>query len=161
MRLSAERYEQVLARLKSDSRVGSERRNEPRVGLAGEAPLVSVAESGKRIADTVRVRDFSRGGVGLIIGQFIPARQRFMLQLQYENGQPLWLVCRTTHCRPIDGGRFVVGARVEKQLRSGQIQQAEQKQKAQRKNSAEPLLATGAAGSKEADIARIAKAILG
>ena len=160
MRLSAERYEQILDKLKSDSQAGKDRRNEPRVGLPGETPLVGVSQTGKRIADTVRVRDVSRRGIGLIANQMLPAKQRFMLQLQYENGKPLWLVCCATNCRPIDGGRFVVGARVEQLLRADQIHKAEPCAPAEQKPLEAPP-AGKAASLSEADIARISKAILG
>ena len=174
MRLSAERYEQVLAKLRSDSKVAKDRRGEPRVGLPGEAPLVAVTETGKRLADTARLRDVSRNGIGLITGQQLPPKQRFMIQLQYDNGQPLWLVCCATNCRSIEGGRFVIGARVEQLLRADQIHKVDATPKTEPVHKAEkvpaltpiplpqmPPMTARPPSLQEADIARISKAILG
>jgi hypothetical protein len=170
MRLSAEMFNTIVAGLKSDSRSAKDKRKEPRVGVAGDAPLVSVGEGGRRISGTVRVRDLSPTGIGIIFNQELPAKQRFVIQLLHEDNQPLWLVCKAAHCRAIDGGRFTIGARIDQLLRAKEIHKIEQEK-------ATAAAAAAAATAKKAhrpaptpprvpalntpDIARISKAILG
>jgi hypothetical protein len=157
MRLSAEMYDQVLAALRSDSRGGKDKRREPRVGLAGEAKLVAMTDTGKRIADSVRVRDVSRGGIGLISNQQLISQQRFVLQLRYQDDEPLWLVCFTAYCRAIDGGRFTIGAKIQQLLKADQIPKAGAKAGVALAGHS-PIKPKALA---ESDIARISKAILG
>jgi hypothetical protein len=165
MRLSADLYDQIIAALKSDGRADREKRTEPRVGLAGDSTLVTVDETGKRVSDLIRVRDVSRSGIGLIANQKLSAKQRFVLQLQYHNDEPLWMVCFTAYCRAIEGGRFTVGAKIEQLLKADQIP------KAQPKPVAVPVGAGAAAAPYQpvpyspaqmspSEIARISKAIL-
>ena len=155
MRLSAEMYDQIVAALKSDSHRDKDKRREPRVGMAGEAELVTVNDEGKRIAGQVRVRDISPTGIGLFFGQELAKQQRFVVQLQSAEGQPVWLICLTAYCRAVDGGRFSVGARIKQVMRSEQIHKVEAQAAAASKG-----VARQATPVDLADIARISKAIL-
>jgi hypothetical protein len=159
MRLSAEMYEQIVAGLKSDSHRDKDKRREPRVGMAGEVDFVTVDDAGKRIAGSVKIRDVSRSGVGLLVNQRIAPQQRFVVQLASFNGEPIWLVCISAYCRPIDGGRFSVGARIMQLLRAEEIQKVEAK--AMAANQAAIPIPRRASEGQEADIARISRAILG
>jgi hypothetical protein len=115
-------YEQIVTALKSDSHREKDKRREPRVGMAGEAEFVTVDETGKRVAGTVRVRDVSTTGIGLFFSKQIEKQQRFVLQLYTSDQNPLWLVCRAAYCRRVEGGRFSVGAKINQILRPDQIQ---------------------------------------
>ena len=167
MRLSAEMYNQVVGALKSDSKGVKDKRGEPRVGLSGDAPFVSVTDAGKRVSGSVRVRDVSRSGLGLIATHELPAAQRFVVQLQFEDEKPLWLVCFSAYCRAIEGRRFLVGARIDQVLNAEQIQTMEQKNLAAAANAASAMAASTPGPMRQqtalgaADIARISKAILG
>lgn len=157
MRLSAEMFDQIVAALKSDSRRDKDKRREPRVGVAGETTLVTVTEAGKRLSDTVRVRDISRTGIGLISTQNLAEKQRFVLQLQYANEEPLWLVCLTAYCRAVDGGRFTIGAKIQQLLKADQIPKPAPKASAAVGNP----VAARSTPLNASDISRISKAILG
>jgi hypothetical protein len=161
MRLSAEIYEEILAGLKSDGVRDKDKRREPRVGMAGEADFVTIAGDGTRQAGVVRIRDVSRQGIGLLFNQHIPPQQRFVVQLESINGQPIWLVCNAAYCRKTDMGRFSVGARIMQVLRAADIQKVEAKAAAAvaaATTSAKPPVR--ALEDAQGEIARIARAIL-
>jgi hypothetical protein len=161
MRLTAEMYEQIAGKLKSDSQGNRDKRQEPRVGLPGEANLVSVDDAGRRIAGVARVRDVSQSGIGLIFNQQLAVKQRFVIQLKYANDQPLWLICSTAYCRAIDGGRFTVGARLVQTLHAQEVRLVEAKQAAAAKAAAAPVAVKKAVAVSASDVERISKAILG
>jgi hypothetical protein len=160
MRLTAEMYDQILRGLKSDSHGGKDKRREPRVGMAGEADLVTVGDDGKRAAGKVRVRDISATGVGLTFTRPMTKGQRFVIQLESSKGEPVWLVCLTVYCRA-GIGSFSIGGRIKQVLRADEITKIE----------AHTAMAVAAAATAhpaacmpeamvQSDIARISKAIL-
>jgi PilZ domain len=157
MRLSAETYETIVAALKSDSQREKNKRREPRVGVAGEAEFVTVDSAGKRIAGTVRVRDVSPSGIGLLLSQQIAAKQRFVIQLYAANRDPLWLVCLAAYCRKVDGGVYSVGAKIQQVLRAEQIQKLESPPAA----AAAVKVPARQRQVNQSDVERISKAILG
>jgi hypothetical protein len=159
MRLSAQIYLQILASLKSDALKDRSKRREPRVGLAGEAEFVTVNEFGNRSAGLVRLRDVSRGGIGLLFNQPMAVKQHFVIRLASHVDEPIWLVCSTAYCRPIESGQFAVGARVIQLLRAEEIHKIEAKTSAAKPSPAKP--SPGTTRAQEADISRISKAILG
>jgi hypothetical protein len=162
MRLSAEIYEQIIGGLKSDGVIGKDKRREPRVGLAGEADYVTISGDGTRQAGVAKIRDVSRTGIGLVCAQQVPKHQRFVVQLESSNEQPIWLVCNVAYCRRTDMGRFSVGAKIMQVLRAADIQKVEAKAAAAvaaaTNSPAKPN--ARAPRDEQADIARIAKAIL-
>jgi hypothetical protein len=155
MRLSAEMYDQIVAALRSDSHRDKDKRQEPRVGMAGEAELVTVGENGKRMAGKVRVRDISASGIGLFFAHSLNKDQRFVIQLQSSTGEPVWLVCLTAYCKRASSN-FSVGARIKQVLRADQIHKVEAQTAA-----ASSIVAHTASPVDIADIARISKAIIG
>jgi hypothetical protein len=169
MRLSAEMYDQIVAALRSDKQRDKDKRKEPRVGLAGEANLVAVSETGVRISGVTRVRDISPTGIGLIFNKQLAKGQRFVVQLEGFDGQPVWLVATTAYCRTIDNTKHSIGAKIQQVLRADQIQKIEDKATAATAASAAvnaprrpaTLAPTAAPAAATSDIARISKAILG
>jgi hypothetical protein len=159
MRLSAEMYNQIVEGLRSDSHRDKDKRREPRVGMAGEAQFVTMTAEGKRIAGMVKVRDVSRSGLGLLFAQQIPAQQRFVVQLASSSGEPIWVVCNSTHCRRIEGDVFSVGARILQLLRSDEIHKVEAK--AAKAHAASLAPPPKPAQGNKADIARVSRAVLG
>jgi hypothetical protein len=154
MRLSAELYDQIVAALRSDSQRDKDKRREPRVGMAGEADLITVNAEGRRIAGLVRVRDISAAGVGLSFNQPLAQGQRFVLQLQAGKRERLWLVCHAAYSRKIGGGSYSVGARIKQVMRSEQIKNVEAQM------AAASLVSKPGSSVQLADAARISKAIL-
>jgi hypothetical protein len=155
MRLSAEMFDQIVAALKSDSHRDKDKRREPRVGMAGEADLVTVGENGKRAAGKVRVRDISASGIGIVFSQNLNKDQRFVIQLESAAGEPVWLVCLTAYCKKANGN-FSIGAKIKQVMRSDQIHRVEAQTAA-----ASSIVAHTASPVDIADIARISKAIIG
>ncbi len=125
MRLSAEIYDQIVAALKSDSQKDLDNRLEPRVGMAGEATLVTVREDGRQVTARVRVRDVSRSGIGLYYSSRFVKDQRLIIQLQKASGESIWLVCIAAYCRRVEPDRYSVGVRIRQVLRPEQVQQVE------------------------------------
>ncbi len=156
MRVSVELYDQIVSALRSDKSGDKDKRREPRVGLTGEANLITVGADGKRLAGTVRIRDVSPGGIGLFFNQPLEKGQRFVLQLEAMNGDRLWLVCHAAHTKKIEGGRFLVGARVAQVMRADQIKQVEAQTAASSRR-----VARAESPVDLADVARLSKAILG
>jgi hypothetical protein len=154
MRLSAELYDQIAASLRSDSVRDKDKRREPRVGMAGEADLITVGSDGKRVAGLVRIRDVSVNGIGFCSTQPLDLGQRFVVQLQAGNGERLWLVCLAAYCRKINHGNYIVGARIKQHMGAEQIRKVEAQ------TAATALVSKPETPVDLADMARISKAIL-
>lgn len=153
MRLSAEMFEEIVDALRSDGHRDKDKRLEPRVGMAGEATLISIGPAGQRLVSRVRVRDVSRGGIGLYFPTKFAIDQRIIIQLQSCHDEPIWLICVAAYCRRLEADRYAVGARIRQVLRPEQVRQLETQ------------LGNGAAGKLledkvSEDVARISKAIL-
>jgi RPA family protein len=125
MRLSAELFQQIADALTSDGRTERDKRQEPRVGMAGEATLVTLMSDGTRETLRVRIRDISHSGLGICYNKRFTKDQRFIIQLQSINGDPIWLVCVTAYCRKAESDNFVVGGRIKQVLRAEQVKNIE------------------------------------
>src|SRR5882672_10694307 len=99
MRLSAEMFQQISEALTSDTRSDRDKRREPRVGMAGEANIVTLLPNGRRTTVKVRIRDISHSGIGAYYSKRFAKGQRFIVQLQSMIDEPIWLVCVTAYCR--------------------------------------------------------------
>jgi hypothetical protein len=126
MRLSAEMFNEIVEALRSDRKGDRDKRIEPRVGMAGEANLVSIRPDGKRIVSRVRVRDISRGGIGFCANTKFGKDQRIIIQLQSSHSEPIWLICIAAHCRRLEVDRYAIGARIQQVMRSEQVHRVEQ-----------------------------------
>ena len=153
MRLSAEMFEQIVDALRSDGKRERDKRLEPRVGLAGEATLISAAPDGRRLETRVRVRDVSRSGIGLSFATPVAKDQRIIVQLQSAHDEPIWLICVAAYCRRVEQDQFAVGARIQHVLRPEQVRQVEA-ELGKPASSQEPNL------NAVADVVCISKAIL-
>jgi hypothetical protein len=162
MRLSAELYQQIVAGVRSDSQGEKDKRREPRVGLAGEADLITVGADGKRLAGLAKVRDVSPTGIGLLFDHPLTPGQRVIVQIQAGKGQRIWLVCHVAYSKKISGGLFSVGARIKQLMRAEQIQQVEAQSAATAMASqATVAVAKTQTPVEQSDMERISRAILG
>ena len=125
MRLSAELFQQISEALISDARSERDKRAEPRVGMAGEATLVTLMSDGTRTIVRVRVRDISHSGLGLYYNKRFTQDQRFIIQLQSLCGDPIWLVCITAYCRRAESDRYIVGGRIKQVLSAEHVRRIE------------------------------------
>jgi hypothetical protein len=153
VRLSAEMFSEIVDALRSDRKGDRDQRIEPRVGMAGEATLVSICEDGKRCVSRVRIRDISRGGIGLCSSTKFNKDQRVIIQLLSVAGDPIWLICVAAHCRRLESDRFSIGARIQQVMRADKVRRVE----AELGRAAVQLLLDPEA---RASAARISKAIL-
>jgi hypothetical protein len=153
MRLSAEMFQQIADALISDSRSDRDKRQEPRVGMAGEATLVTLMSDGTRETLRVRIRDISHSGLGICYNKKFAKDQRFIIQLQSMSGDPIWLVCVTAYCRKAESDRYVVGGRIKQVLKSEQVRRIESR-------LGDSAVDTFLGSMQKQTIARISKAIL-
>lgn len=112
MNLSAEVFEQIIAKVKTDACAHDERRNAPRVGIRATATVYLLKDESKGVeAIAVTVRDISAGGVGLIHTSPLKVGARFLMRLPRAMDKPLPLVCVVRHCRGLAGSTlYAVGA---------------------------------------------------
>ena len=153
MRLSAEIFDQIVEALRSDRKGDRDKRLEPRVGMAGEAVLVSICDDGRQTSAPVRVRDVSRSGLGMIYSIRFAKDQRLIIQLQSLAGEPIWLICVAAYCRKIEEGHYAVGARIKQVMRPDEVHRMTDELG---NHATRHLLDVNA----RTDAARIAKAIL-
>jgi len=146
-------FNDIVEALRSDRKGDRDQRIEPRVGMAGEANLVSICDDGKRRISRVRIRDISRSGIGFCTSTKFAKDQRVIIQLQSFQGEPIWLICVAAHSRRLEADRFSIGVRIKQVMRSEQVHRVEQ----QLGQAAVQLLLDPAA---RASAARISKAIL-
>jgi hypothetical protein len=125
MRLSAELFQQISDALISDARSDRDKRAEPRVGMSGEATLVTLMSDGTRTSVRVRVRDISHSGLGLYYNKRFDENQRFIVQLQSLTGDPIWLVCVTAYSRRAESDRYIVGGRIKQVLSAEHVRRIE------------------------------------
>jgi hypothetical protein len=153
MRLSAEIFQQIVDALRSDRKSDRDKRLEPRVGMAGEATLVSRREDGRPVSARVRVRDVSRSGIGIIHSRRFAQGQPLIIQLQSTTGDPIWLVCVAAYSRRFETDRYSVGVRIQQVVHADEVNRLT----AELGNSAPHHLLSS---TDRLDVARIAKAIL-
>jgi hypothetical protein len=116
MNLSAEVFEQIIAKVKTDACTHDERRSTPRVGIRATATIYLLKDDAKAVdALAVTVRDISAGGIGLIHSAPIKVGARFLMRLARVMDKPLPLVCVVRHCRALAGSTlYAVGAEFQK-----------------------------------------------
>jgi hypothetical protein len=161
MRLSAELFEQIVVALKSDTSSDRDKRLEPRVGMAGEATLVSLGTDGKRTSVRVRVRDVSHSGIGLHHHTHFALKHKFFLQLQSDGREPMCLVCVTAYCRRLgNGDGYSVGARISRVLKGEQVHKMEVELDRLQAQAKTPVTLGELSASDRARIDHISRAIL-
>jgi len=112
MQLSAELYSQIVKDLVSDGlgEFGRQQRREPRVGMRARAFILPTVSA--TVPVSVRVRDVSVGGLGLLLPQELGPDRLFLLLLPKGGGRPpVRLACTVAHCQAIAEDLYAVGAR--------------------------------------------------
>jgi hypothetical protein len=112
--LSAENYQEILRSLRSDKRLGAERRRNPRVGLRARVTLIALTTDGQQgTPQTVWVRDISDGGIGLVVTRPSKRGALFVIRFKEDPVEHLCLLCQVIQCRPAD---LVLGAKIIREL---------------------------------------------
>jgi hypothetical protein len=120
MKLTAERFAQIIGALRSDAKCGrdSERRRNPRVGLRAQV-LIAIRDKEGVVNRTVTwTRDVSVGGIGLMLSKPVAMGTYFLAHLEGRDGSTdvLYQVVR---CYPGPSKDiFHVGARFERYVTS-------------------------------------------
>jgi hypothetical protein len=161
MRLSAELFQQIVDALKSDGHSDRDKRLEPRVGMAGEANLVSLRDDGRCVTNRARIRDVSRTGIGLVHNRRFESNKRFIIQLQSHTGDPIWLICMTAYCRRQSSDCFSIGSRISQVLHADEINDIEHKREGiASKLDAQRAAAAAISAADRNTMQRISRAIL-
>jgi hypothetical protein len=119
MVLSAEKFEIILASLRSDAVCGrnQEKRNNPRVGVRMHVNIAFRRADDVMTTCTMRVRDISLKGIGLLGSTEIPEGTFFAIQLS-GRAERVAVVYRVVRCQPIGSDMFQVGASFEQYIGS-------------------------------------------
>src|SRR4051812_7716454 len=114
LHLSAQTYQEILRSLRSDSRLGTERRQHPRVGLRAKVTMIALSATGQVSApQPVWVRDLSDGGIGLVVTRPMTRGDLFIIRFKEDALGNVCLLCQVMQCRPVD---LVLGARIHREL---------------------------------------------
>ena len=116
MRLTSEQFEQMIHSLRGN-RAGHERRATTRVGLRGIMDLR--IKSGNRLAafQTVRVRDISAGGVGIVTNVPMRPETEVVVYLSNDAGPMMLLQYTVMNSRRV-GDQYIAGLRFDRKLAS-------------------------------------------
>jgi hypothetical protein len=107
MKLTSEMLTEVLMALRSNPPASSDKRQQPRVGLRVQVQII-LPPSAEPCS--VRLRDISEGGIGLLTEMALDDGQELILLLQGKDGAPKFLRCAVTHCRKAGSSHYSVGA---------------------------------------------------
>ncbi len=98
----------------SASARAQERRNAPRFGLHGLAEMVPIDQNHFPRRHSVRVRDVSATGIGVIASEKFDEGTQF--ELHFDGGahsdRPLRVICLAQHCQRVSDNSHRIGARV-------------------------------------------------
>lgn len=106
--LSGDDFEKVIAGLQAQT-AESEGRRVPRVQIRGMATMILDHGTASALPNPVRVRDVSRGGVGIVHHEALLSGATLTLQLPYSTGATVSLRCVVRHCRAAGSDQFFIG----------------------------------------------------
>ena len=116
MKLTADVFENIVSSLTSDSMVGRsfEKRSSPRVGLRMRLDIAKLVDGIAQASVSVRIRDISVEGIGLIHTEALPVGSHFVAQLPRGKNEVLSVNYRVVQCRSLATGLFQIGAVMER-----------------------------------------------
>ena len=116
MELTAKSLSDLVRSLRSGDD-GTLRRKQPRVGLRIRTEVIRVADIG--VKTPASVRDVSAGGVSFTCGVELRDGESIKLMLPGEapGADDEMISCTVAHCRRINSGLFVVGAKFDSSFR--------------------------------------------
>jgi len=112
MLLTADRFEQILATLKSDAARSGEKRLAPRVGMRTQLEIIAGAEGKACKRHVVWLRNLSGEGMGFANGQPIPPGTLLIACLARGRYEVLRILYQVVHCTPLVDGQYMVGAKL-------------------------------------------------
>lgn len=112
MLLTADRFEQIVATLKSDVARFSDKRLAPRVGLRMQLEIMTGAEGKAGRRHVVWLRNLSSEGMGFVNNQPIPPGTPVIACLARGRCQVLRIAYQVVHCTRLVDGQYMVGAKL-------------------------------------------------
>ena len=117
MELSPEIYDQIAgcAGMHGEKK-GQERRKSRRIPLARRTTVMPLHGGALAPAITVRLRDVSQTGVGLLQPNNVEVGSTFFIELPRRDEQPIWARVVVTRVRALSSVLFLVGAKFDRLL---------------------------------------------
>jgi len=112
MILTADRFEQILATLKSDAARAGDKRLAPRVGLRMQLQIIAGAEGKVGQRHVVWLRNLSSEGMGFVNGQPIPPGTLLIACLARGRYEVLRILYQVVHCTRLVDGQYMVGTKL-------------------------------------------------
>lgn len=126
MNLTAETFLEIVRSLRSDGLPQKLRRRKlPRVGARLRLVILPCGPRSAGIAPraaTVRLRDFSRNGMGFIHSEPLVNGQAFLICLEREAGGTVHLLGRVNRCRALDGRHYDIGGSIRLDVPRAEMQ---------------------------------------
>lgn len=117
MELTAQQFAEIVEAVQRDAKRdnGRDKRRAPRAEQQATVVITPVAGTPARPQPTkalsVTVRNFSSRGAAVILNQYLPKGEQFVLRLaRVGSPKPVSILCTVAHCRRINPTMFVVGA---------------------------------------------------
>jgi hypothetical protein len=111
MKLPLREFADVIAALKGVAEKGgaNEKRGAARMTICAKLDAYILKDEDLLRAFSVLTRDISITGIGVLQGIAISSSQRLVLQLPRGLQEPICMVCKVMHCRPLADGIVAVG----------------------------------------------------
>jgi hypothetical protein len=111
MKLPLREFADIIAALKgvAEKAGANEKRGAARMTICAKLDAYLLRNDELVRTFSVLTRDISITGIGLLQGVAVSSDQRIVLQLPRGLQEPLCMVCRVMHCRPLADGIAAVG----------------------------------------------------
>ena len=116
MKMTAEQFEQIVSRLRSDNNAGRqhEKRMSPRVGVRVQATMIPSTPGHKASQHLVWIRDLSQHGICLLHSAALPRGSHFIVAFKRRTGESLTAVYQVAHCQKQSSHQFAIGAKLDR-----------------------------------------------
>jgi hypothetical protein len=116
VKLTAEQFEQIVSRLKSDDYRGRqhENRSSPRVGVRVQAVVIPCTPGRKPTQYLVWVRDISQNGICLLHTEPMPRGSYFLVAFKRRTGETLTALYQVAHCQQQSDRQYTIGAKLDR-----------------------------------------------
>ncbi len=112
MELTAEQFAEIVVAVGpvSHHEQGGDKRGAQRSERHASVVITVVGAGTPPHAHTVTVRNVSSKGVAILLNQWLPRGDQFVMRLKGREGRVTSLLCNVAHCRRINANLFLVGA---------------------------------------------------
>ncbi len=118
MNLSAEKFREIIETLRSDCS-DRDKRSGPRVGMRAQVAVLTDL-TGRRTVHSMRCRNVSASGIGLMHTRELPVGAEFIVCLSGGGmNEPVYLSCVVVHCHHQGPDVYSIGGRIVRVLPTG------------------------------------------